>query len=164
METQVIEVDPLEDGRRVYQQAAAVLAEGELVALPTETVYGLGADAYNHDAVAKVFAAKERPSFDPLILHLANGRQLDEVCDVPEELKETVENLAREFWPGPMTLVLPKKDVVPDIATSGLPTVAVRVSAEKEYETNEMDEKNSSMFTLLHDTVHIAYLSCKSCR
>ncbi len=129
METQVIEVDPLEDGRKVYQQAAAVLAEGELVALPTETVYGLGADAYNCDAVAQVFAAKERPSFDPLILHLANARQLDEVCTVPEELKETVEKLAQEFWPGPMTLVLPKKDVVPDIATSGLPTVAVRVSA-----------------------------------
>ncbi len=129
METEIIEIDPLENARPLYQKAAALLAEGKTVAIPTETVYGLGADAYCSNAVASVFAVKERPSFDPLILHLASARQLDEVVDIPNELRETVDTLVAEFWPGPMTLVLPKKSIVPDLVTSGLPTVAVRVSA-----------------------------------
>ncbi|MCC8020578.1 MAG: threonylcarbamoyl-AMP synthase [Akkermansiaceae bacterium] len=129
METEIIEINPLENARPFYQKAAELLASGGLTAIPTETVYGLGADAFQPDAVAAVFAVKERPSFDPLILHLSNARQLDEITEVPEALRETVDALAGEFWPGPMTLVLPKKGVVPDIATSGLPTVAVRVSA-----------------------------------
>lgn len=129
METQVLEVDPLEDARSIYQQAAAVLASGQLVAIPTETVYGLGADAFQPEALAAVFAAKERPAFDPLILHLASARHLDEVVELPEVFRDMVQQLADAFWPGPMTLVLPKKPVVPDLATSGLPTVAVRVSA-----------------------------------
>lgn len=129
METQVLEVDPLEDARSIYKQAAEALASGQLVAIPTETVYGLGADAFQPEAIAAVFAAKERPSFDPLILHLASSRQLEEIVYVPEELQEMVAALAEAFWPGPMTLVLPKKPAVPDLATSGLPTVAVRVSA-----------------------------------
>lgn len=129
METQILEVDPLEDARSIYRQAAEVLASGGLVAIPTETVYGLGADAFQPEALAAIFAAKERPAFDPLILHLASSRLLDEVVDVPEEQREMVQRLADAFWPGPMTLVLPKKPVVPDLATSGLPTVAVRVSA-----------------------------------
>jgi len=106
-----------------------VLAGGEVVALPTETVYGLGADALNADAVAKIFAAKERPSFDPLIVHVGSYEQVDEVADVPEELKEIVAKLLKAHWPGPLTLVLPKKDCIPDIVTSGLDTVAVRMSA-----------------------------------
>ena len=76
METRVIEVDLLDDCRAVYKEAAAVLAEGGLVALPTETVYGLGADAFNTEAVAQVFAVKERPAFDPLICHLAHANWL----------------------------------------------------------------------------------------
>lgn len=129
METQVLEVDPLEDARSIYKQAAEALASGQLVAIPTETVYGLGADAFQPEALAAVFAVKERPAFDPLILHLASSRQLEEIVSVPEELQEMVSALAEAFWPGPMTLVLPKKPTVPDLATSGLPTVAVRVSA-----------------------------------
>lgn len=131
METRVIEVDPLEDSRAVYKEAAAVLAEGGLVAIPTETVYGLGADAFNTEAVAQVFAVKERPSFDPLICHLPNARALRDITEVPDELRALVERLAGEFWPGPMTLVLPRKDCVPDIVTSGLPTVACRVPSHE---------------------------------
>ena len=106
-----------------------MLAGGEVVALPTETVYGLGGDALNADAVAKIFAAKERPSFDPLIVHVGSFEQLDDVADVPGELREIVDKLMKAFWPGALTLVLPKKACVPDIVTSGLPTVAVRMSA-----------------------------------
>ncbi|MFI3242795.1 MAG: L-threonylcarbamoyladenylate synthase [Akkermansia sp.] len=129
METRVIQLDLLDDLRGLYRDVAAQMLEGDIVALPTETVYGLGADALNADAVARVFEAKERPSYDPLICHLPNGRSVHDIADVPEELKDLVKTLAKEFWPGPMTLVLPKKDIIPDIVTSGLPTVACRVPA-----------------------------------
>lgn len=129
MQTRVIELDPLENNRKAIQKAAELLDEGELVALPTETVYGLGADALNAEAVAKIFEAKQRPSFDPLIVHLHHGSLLDTVADIPEDLKKVVESLVKQFWPGPLTLVLPKKDIIPDIVTSGLSTVAVRVPA-----------------------------------
>lgn len=131
METRVLEIDPLEDCRSIYKEAAAVLAEGGLVAIPTETVYGLGADAFNPEAVAQVFAVKERPSFDPLICHLSSAKALKDIADIPAALQDLVSKLAKEFWPGPMTLVLPKKDCVPDIVTSGLPTVACRVTSHE---------------------------------
>lgn len=111
------------------EEAVRLLNAGEVVALPTETVYGLAADALNPAAVAKVFEAKQRPSFDPLIVHLADKKQLDTVADVPPAIARTVIQLIERFWPGPLTLVLPKKAVVPDLVTAGLPNVAVRVSA-----------------------------------
>lgn len=104
--------------------AAQALREGRLVAFPTETVYGLGADALNEYAVAGVFAAKERPEFDPLIVHLADTIFLKQVVsDIPP----VAQALCRQFWPGPLTLVLPKQEKIPDLVTSGAPTVAVRV-------------------------------------
>ncbi len=129
METRVIQVDPSDNLKSFYADIAAMLTDGELVALPTETVYGLAADAFHAEAVAEVFAVKERPSFDPLICHLSHARDLKQVADVPEDLQELVDQLTKEFWPGPLTLVLPKQDCVPDIVTSGLSTVACRVSA-----------------------------------
>ncbi len=110
-------------------KAVRLLDDGEVVALPTETVYGLGANALDADAVAKVFAAKERPSFDPLIIHLATRESIHDYCEISPELNEVVQKLIQEFWPGPLTMVLPKKGIIPDIVTSGLPTVAVRMSA-----------------------------------
>ncbi|MFT3989948.1 MAG: L-threonylcarbamoyladenylate synthase [Luteolibacter sp.] len=115
--------------KEAVREASALLRAGEVVALPTETVYGLGADAFNADAVAKVFAAKERPSFDPLIVHIANRGDLKNVAVVPEELTHVVNQLTDKFWPGPLTIILPKHADVPDLVTSGLPTVAVRQSA-----------------------------------
>lgn len=110
-------------------EAVRLLREGEVVALPTETVYGLAANALDPAAVAKIFEAKERPTFDPLIVHLPSKAQLDLVAEVPAEIAHTVKQLIERFWPGPLTLLLPKKPVVPDIVTAGLPTVAVRVSS-----------------------------------
>lgn len=104
--------------------AAGLIRRGEVVAFPTETVYGLGADATNAIAVAKIFETKERPSFDPLIVHLAAGEAL---AGIVESVPDAARELARRFWPGPLTLVLPKKAVIPDIVTAGLPSVAVRV-------------------------------------
>ncbi|MHA3691035.1 L-threonylcarbamoyladenylate synthase [Akkermansia sp. AKK6] len=129
MQTELFEVDPLSDNRKLYVRAAEALAAGALVGIPTETVYGLGADALNPEAVARIFEAKGRPSFDPLIIHVHHGKEVDKYTAIPEELKELVHTLASKFWPGPLTMVLPKADIIPDIVTSGLPTVAVRVSA-----------------------------------
>lgn len=120
-----------EQMKEAVLEATALLRDGEVVALPTETVYGLGADALNASAVAKIFAAKERPSFDPLIVHIASRGDLKDVAIVPDEILETVNKLTSAFWPGPLTLILPKHPDVPDIVTSGLPTVAVRQSAHK---------------------------------
>jgi L-threonylcarbamoyladenylate synthase len=104
--------------------AAKYIQEGKLVAFPTETVYGLGANALNPIAVAKIFELKERPSFDPLIVHIASLEDLTQLTDGADD---RVTRLAERFWPGPLTLVLPKSSIVPDIVTSGLPTVGIRM-------------------------------------
>ena len=105
-------------------RAATILRSGGLVAFATETVYGLGARAFDPEAVARVFEVKERPHFDPLIVHMADQTWLDRlVLQVPD----TARQLADRFWPGPLTLVLPKTSQVPDLVTAGLSTVAVRV-------------------------------------
>lgn len=105
-------------------KAAELMEGGGIGAFPTETVYGLGADVFNVRAVAKVFQVKARPVFDPLIGHIESERKVSEVtAQVPPAARE----LMKRFWPGPLTLVLPKKTEVPDLVTSGLPTVAVRV-------------------------------------
>jgi L-threonylcarbamoyladenylate synthase len=109
-------------------EAAAVLRRGGLVAFPTETVYGLGADAFNPRAVARVFEVKARPSFDPLIVHLADAAGLPRVSATGDP---RVAALAERFWPGPLTLVLPRRPEVPDLVTSGLDTVGVRVPAHR---------------------------------
>ncbi len=116
---------PASDPRAV-REAASVLRGGGLVAFPTETVYGLGADAFNPRAVARVFEAKARPSFDPLIVHLADAADLPRVSTAGGE---RVRLLAARFWPGPLTLVLPRRPELPDLVTSGLDTVGVRVPA-----------------------------------
>ena len=130
MDTKQVVAD-FEDWREVVAQAVELLQQGEVVALPTETVYGLAADAFNAEAVAKIFEVKERPSFDPLIVHIGHKRDLDTIVDVPEELDEVVDALVEAFWPGPLTLVLPKRPEIPDIVTSGLPNVAVRMSSHE---------------------------------
>ncbi len=106
------------------KKAAGILQRGGLVAFPTETVYGLGADALDASAVVKIFEAKNRPQFDPLIVHIADISELDMIVT---QVSPDARRLIDAFWPGPLTLVLPKKETVPDIATSGLPTVAVRM-------------------------------------
>lgn len=104
--------------------AARLLRDGKLVSFATETVYGLGANALDVNAVARVFAVKNRPHFDPLIVHIAERSWLSRLVSAwPEE----AERLANRFWPGPLTLVLPKTELVPDLVTSGLPSVAVRM-------------------------------------
>lgn len=106
------------------RRAGRIIKAGGLVAFPTETVYGLGCDAMNADAAAKVFEAKQRPQFDPLIIHIADHKQLEMVID---SLPSLGQRLIDAFWPGPLTLVLPKQPAIPDLITAGLSTVAVRM-------------------------------------
>lgn len=110
----------------MLQEAAAVLKSGGLVAFPTETVYGLGADAFNQNAVLKIFAAKKRPPDNPVIVHISSMEMLNEVStSVPKK----AEKLIRELWPGPLTIVVPKSQKVPSAVSAGLETVAVRMPA-----------------------------------
>lgn len=130
MDTQLLTIDPSEidapTAVSALQRAAQIIQHGGLVAFPTETVYGLGADALNAAAVARIFAAKKRPFFDPLIIHVADVTDLPRVArDVPPLAHE----LAARFWPGPLTLVLPRNTAVPDVVTAGGATVAVRCPA-----------------------------------
>lgn len=112
------------DQSDILQRAAATLQCGGLVAIPTETVYGLAANALNTQAVAKIFAAKERPFFDPLIVHIADESWWPRVVS---DFPPLARKLAAKFWPGPLTMILPKSVAVPPLVTSGLPTVGVRV-------------------------------------
>jgi L-threonylcarbamoyladenylate synthase len=105
-------------------KAAQIIKDGGVVAFPTETVYGLGANTLNTFAVAKIFELKERPSFDPLIVHVAS---FDDLTVLSTGITENVMRLAKHFWPGPLTIVLPKSSIVPDIVTSGLDTVGIRM-------------------------------------
>jgi L-threonylcarbamoyladenylate synthase len=108
-------------------EAAQLLREGRLVAFATETVYGLGANALSADAVAGIFRAKQRPSWDPLIVHIASTDQLARITKIPPELASRISTLASIFWPGPLTLLLPRSDVIPDAVTAGRDLVGVRI-------------------------------------
>ncbi|MDR2578915.1 MAG: threonylcarbamoyl-AMP synthase [Chitinispirillales bacterium] len=109
---------------KILQNAADIIRNGGVVAFPTETVYGLGASAFDEKAVARVFEVKKRPFFDPLILHVGNKSWLD---DLVTGIPAAAQKLIDAFWPGPLTVVLPKKSAVPGIVTSGLPSAALRM-------------------------------------
>lgn len=117
-------VEVLEASGEALDRAALIIRRGGLVAFPTETVYGLGASVFNQEAVAKIFEVKKRPRFDPIIVHVSNPEQVEHLCS---EVSKTAEKLIEKFWPGPLTLVLPKSDSVPYIVTAGLGTVAIRM-------------------------------------
>ncbi|MCL2190624.1 MAG: L-threonylcarbamoyladenylate synthase [Treponema sp.] len=115
-------------------RAAQVISRGGLVAFPTETVYGLGGDAFNPESLAKIFEAKGRPRFDPLIVHIADLGTLEKVADLSPldaAARKNLSLLTENLWPGPLTLVLPKRKAIPDLATSGLPSVAIRLPAHE---------------------------------
>lgn len=123
MDTIIEKVDPAHIDTDVMEQAGKLIAEGELVAFPTETVYGLGGDALDPDASRRIYAAKGRPSDNPLIVHIAD---FDDMKRVAREVPEQAKKLADAFWPGPLTMIVWKSDAVPE-ATTGMQTVAVRM-------------------------------------
>jgi len=128
MRTEIIKVNPHNIDLTKVRKAAKKIKDGDLVAFPTETVYGLGADAFNSQAVAKIFEAKNRPLDDPLIVHVS---QREDLFKLIKDISDIVSELTNEFWPGPLTLVLKKSEIVPDIVTAGLDTVAIRIPANE---------------------------------
>lgn len=124
MDTIIEKVDPAHIATDVMEQAGKLIAEGELVAFPTETVYGLGGDALDPDASRRIYAAKGRPSDNPLIVHIAD---FDDMKRVAREVPEQAKKLADAFWPGPLTMIVWKSDAVPEATTGGMQTVAVRM-------------------------------------
>ncbi len=128
MQTEVIRIERNNINAQIMQKAGSILKSGGLVAFPTETVYGLGADALNTEAAEKIYAAKGRPSDNPLIIHIADMGHLDKIVKyVPDEAQK----LADAFWPGPLTMILNKSACVPYGTTGGLDTVAVRMPSDK---------------------------------
>lgn len=126
MKTNILTIHRQRPESEIIAQAAALIRAGELVAFPTETVYGLGADALNPAAAAKIFAAKQRPAYDPIIVHIAEPQQLDQITTNRPAITD---QLTAAFWPGPLTLILPRTAAVPDVITAGGHTVAVRCPA-----------------------------------
>ncbi|WP_243525277.1 L-threonylcarbamoyladenylate synthase [Bacillus pseudomycoides] len=127
MHTNMWVVDNIVEIKKDYpqlQEAARLLRENEAIAFPTETVYGLGANAMNDEAIAKIFEAKGRPSDNPLIVHIGAKSQLGEIV---REITPVAEELMKHFWPGPLTIILPKKDGISEKVTAGLDTVGVRM-------------------------------------
>src|ERR1043165_9910615 len=123
MQTRVLETETIAGRKKAVACAVDLLRKGEALALPTETVYGLAADALNPIAVAKIFEAKERPRFDPLIVHLPSRDWLERIVDVSPRERQLITRLADKFWPGPFTMVFQKCQIIPDIVTAGLDTV-----------------------------------------
>ncbi len=126
--TKIIKIEPENINWKNLREAAQAIRDGKLVAFPTETVYGLGADALNSEAVSKIFQAKNRPFHDPLIVHVHN---LKEVIDLVQDFPDVARKLGELFWPGPLTMVFKKSKLISDIVTSGLETVAVRIPNHK---------------------------------
>nr|WP_312576523.1 L-threonylcarbamoyladenylate synthase [Sedimentibacter sp.] len=124
IKTKIVKVDPNNIDYDIIREAAHIINNGGTVVFPTETVYGIGADALNDDAVDKIFKAKGRPQDNPLIVHIAD---FDDLYDLVSEIPEKVKALADKYWPGPMTMILNKKDVLSDKITAGLKTAAIRL-------------------------------------
>lgn len=127
MKTKILKINPKKIDSAKIKIAAEEIKKGNLVAFPTETVYGLGADAINEKAVAKIFQAKGRPFNDPLIVHIADVKELNRLA---KHVPQIALKLAKIFWPGPLTLILKKSELISDIITAGLDTVAIRMPAD----------------------------------
>ena len=130
MKTDILIAD-LYNWKDASKAAADLLKDGQVVAVPSETVYGLAASIHEEEALNYIFEAKERPSYDPLIVHIGSLDDLKKVAIVPEQLSSVVNQLTEKFWPGPLTLVLPKHPELSDTISSGLDTVAVRMPSNE---------------------------------
>ena len=124
METKILRINPLNPELDLIAEGARYIRKGKLVAFPTETVYGLGANGLDEEAVKNIFIAKGRPQDNPLILHVS---KIDEVRPLVKSIPEEAKILMEEFWPGPLTIIFERSSIVPDIITAGLNTVAIRM-------------------------------------
>lgn len=123
MNTNIIKINNIIDDEEKMKEAAQIIKDGGIVAFPTETVYGLGSDALNEDAVKKIFIAKGRPQDNPLIVHVASKNIQSLVEDIPD----IAQRLIDKYWPGPLTLILKKKSIIPDMTSANLDTIGIRM-------------------------------------
>ena len=137
VKTKVAIIKDIRDDIDYIKEAGSIIKDGGIVAFPTETVYGLGADALNSEAVKKIFIAKGRPQDNPLIVHVSSKDLSNLVKDVPK----VAQDLMNKFWPGPLTIILDKKDIIPDETSAGLNTIGIRMPNNTE--------------TICHDFVHM---------
>lgn len=128
MNTKIIKIEEENLDKGLIEEAGRIIRSGGLVAFPTETVYGLGGDGLNRQSAQKIYAAKGRPSDNPLIIHISNREDLERIV---ERIPESAKRLADAYWPGPLTLIMKKTEIVPYETTGGLDTVAVRMPAHK---------------------------------
>lgn len=128
IKTKVVKVDPENIDYKIIKEAADIINNGGVVVFPTETVYGIGADALNDEAVDKIFKAKGRPQDNPLIVHI---KEFDDLYNLAKTVPESAKKLADKFWPGPLTMILYKKDILSDKITAGLKTAAIRLPVNK---------------------------------
>lgn len=128
METKILKIDPENPEEGKISEAADVITGGGLVAFPTETVYGLGADTLNPDAVKKIFSAKSRPMDNPPIAHVS---KIEQVRELVKEIPDKARKLMNEFWPGPLTIILEKSEKVSSVASGGLDSIAIRMPQNK---------------------------------
>lgn len=126
--TKIVKVDPENIDYNIIKEAAGIINRGGIVVFPTETVYGIGADALNDEAVSKIFEAKGRPQDNPLIVHIA---KIEDLYDLVRQVPKNAKLLAKKFWPGPLTMILDKNELISDKITAGLGTVAVRLPVNK---------------------------------
>lgn len=128
MKTKIIKINPQKPNPKIIKMASDLIKRGELVAFPTETVYGLGADAFNPQAIKEIYRVKNRPLDNPSIVHIYDLSQLKKIV---KEIPENAKKLIKEFWPGPLTIILKKQKRIPDEVTCGLNSVAVRMPSNK---------------------------------
>lgn len=128
MKTQIFDIVDNEKTEEIIEAAAKIINEGGTVAFPTETVYGIGANALDRNAIGKIFEAKGRPSDNPLIIHISDVKELEKLV---LKINEKAQPLIDKFWPGPLTIIFEKNNIVPDSVTAGLPTVAVRMPKDE---------------------------------
>ncbi|MEO6846098.1 MAG: L-threonylcarbamoyladenylate synthase, partial [Chthoniobacterales bacterium] len=129
MRTEILPADSPGNLQSAVEAAVVWLQSDSPVALPTETVYGLAANALKNEAVVKIFEAKDRPLYDPLIVHLPSVDWVGRVANIPKDSEDLAHRLMEKFWPGPLTFVLPRQKHIPDLVTAGQDTVALRISA-----------------------------------
>ena len=123
MQTEIIKITD-QNSKEILNKAANIIKSGGLVVFPTETVYGLGANVFDEKALAKIFSAKGRPSDNPIIVHISEKNQLEELVN---NITENQKKLIETFWPGPLTIIFEKKDTISNIVSGGLPTIAIRM-------------------------------------
>lgn len=128
MNTKVVKVDDNNISKAAISEAGEIIRQGGLVAFPTETVYGLGANALNEEAVKKIFLAKGRPQDNPLIVHISN---IEQIYPLVKAIPDVAKKLMEKFWPGPMTIILEKTDTIPDVTSAGLDSVGIRMPSNK---------------------------------